>query len=214
VSTREGGFIEAFLGLDDEAALAQVRAQLEAGQDPLAIIEMCRLGITQVGERFACGQFYLSELIMAADIFQRSMALVEPHLEAAVAGPGPGMVVIGTVKGDIHDLGKNIVTVLLRCEGFDVVDLGVDVPPERFVEALSETGARVLGLSCLLTTAFASMKSTVEALVEAGLRQEVYVLVGGGPVDERVCKYVGADLFARDAVAGVRACFRFLAGKE
>jgi methylmalonyl-CoA mutase cobalamin-binding domain/chain len=213
VSTREGAFSEAFLALDDEATLAQVRADLEAGRDPVEIIELCRQGITQVGERFACGEFYLSELIMAADIFQRSMALVEPHLGMAVAAPSLGKVVIGTVKGDIHDLGKNIVTVLLRCEGFDVVDLGVDVPPERFVETLSETGARVVGLSCLMTTAFGSMKSTVEALAEAGLRQGIYVIVGGGPVDERVCEYVGADFFARDAVAGVRACSRALAGQ-
>jgi methylmalonyl-CoA mutase cobalamin-binding domain/chain len=201
---------EAFLNLDDEAALAGVRTSLEAGRDPVEIIEECRQGITEVGERFGCGEFYLSELIMAADIFQRSMELVEPHLETVSVGPARGTIVIGTVKGDIHDLGKNIVAVLLRCEGFEVVDLGVDVPAERFVEALVDTGARIVGLSCLMTTAFESMKLTVEAIAEAGLRQGIYVMVGGGPVDGRVCEYVGADLFAQDAVAGVRASTHFL----
>jgi methylmalonyl-CoA mutase cobalamin-binding domain/chain len=205
-------FTRAFLALDDELTLRLVRAHLAGGQDPLELMEMCRSGITEVGERFACGEFYLSELIMAADIFQRSVELIEPRLETDVAGSSSGTVVIGTVKGDIHDLGKNILAVLLRCEGFEVVDLGVDVPPERFVEALADTGARVVGLSCLMTTAFQSMKSTVEAIAEAGLRQGVYVMIGGGPVDGRVCDYVGADLFARDAVVGVRASARYLGG--
>lgn len=207
-----GSVTEAFLKLDDEAALAGIRASLEAGRNPVEIIEECRLGITEVGQRFGCGEFYLSELIMAADIFERAMELVGPRLETVSAGPATGTIVIGTVKGDIHDLGKNIVAVLLRCEGFEVVDLGVDVPAERFVETLVDTGARIVGMSCLMTTAFESMKATVEAIAEAGLRQGVYVMIGGGPVDERVRDYVGADLFARDAVAGVRASTRFLGG--
>ena len=197
---------EAFLALDDETTLAQVQAQLEGGRDPLDIIEQCRLGITEVGERFACGEFYLSELIMAADIFQRSVALIEPHLETAATGPSAETVVMGTVKGDIHDLGKDIVILLLRCEGFEVIDLGVDVPPERFVTALADTGARIVGLSCLLTTAFKTMRETVQAIDEAGIREGVYVMIGGGPVDGRVCEYVNADFYARDAVEGIRAC--------
>lgn len=212
MSTLEDTFTESFLALDDEATLAQVRVHLDAGLDPVEIIELCRLGITEVGERFACGEFYLSELIMAADIFQRSMVLVEPYLELAADGPAPGTVVIGTVKGDIHDLGKDILVILLRCEGLNVIDLGVDVPPGRFVEVLQDTGAKVVGLSCLMTTAFQSMRATVQAIEEAGLRQEVYVMIGGGPVDERVCDYVGADFFGRDAVEGVRASARYLAG--
>jgi methylmalonyl-CoA mutase cobalamin-binding domain/chain len=204
------GLTQAFVDLDDEATLGEVEAQLEAGSDPLAVIEKCRLGITEVGERFASGEYYLSELIMAADIFQRAMALIEPHLNVAAGGDARSSVVMGTVKGDIHDLGKNIVVILLRCEGFEVLDLGVDVPPERFVTALLEAEAPVVGMSCLMTTAFESMKATVQAIEEAGIRERVYVMIGGGPVDERVCEHVGADLFARDAVEGIRACKRWL----
>jgi methylmalonyl-CoA mutase cobalamin-binding domain/chain len=208
----KAGLAQAFVDLDDDTVLAEVRAQLEAGRDPVEIIEQCRLGIVEVGDRFACGDYYLSELIMAADIFQRSMALIEPHLETASAGPSLGTVVIGTAKGDIHDLGKNIVVILLRCEGFDVVDLGVDVPPDQFVKTLLETDARIVGMSCLMTNAFEAMQATVQAIEAAGIREKVQILIGGGPVDERVRAYVGADSYSRDAVEGVRACRR-LAGQ-
>lgn len=206
----EQSLTQAFVALDGSNTLKMVETRLEAGQNPLEVIEQCRLGITEVGERFARGEYYLSELIMAADIFQRCMALIEPRLEMDKAGPPPGTVVIGTVQGDIHNLGKNIVAVLLRCEGFEVVDLGVDVPSERFVEAISGTGAQIVGMSCLMTPAFKAMKATVQAIDQAGMRQEVYVMVGGGPVNERVRDYAGADFYARDAVEGIRACHRYI----
>jgi methanogenic corrinoid protein MtbC1 len=196
--------------LDDTNTLEMVRDQLQAGQDPQEIVEQCRIGITEVGEFFARGEYFLSELIVAADIFEQSMALIDPHLEAGKVGGSLGTVVMGTVKGDIHNLGKDIVVSLLRCEGFAVVDLGTDVPPERFVEALSETGATILGMSCLMTTAFDSMKAAVETIEQAGMRNRVYVVIGGGPVDDRVRDYVGADFCATDAVKGVRACHRYV----
>ena len=121
-----------------------------------------------------------------------------------------GVIVLGTVFGDIHDLGKNILCSLLRAEGFDVVDLGVDVPPDRFVEAARETGARIVGLSCLLTVAFDAMRRTVGAFSQAGLRDRVTILIGGSIVSERVCNEVGADDFSTDAVDGVRKCVQII----
>ncbi len=194
--------------LDADAALAQgiVRERLEANEDPVGIIEDCRRAITDVGDRFGRGELYLSELIMAGDMFQKCVALIEPHLTAGSAGPVFGKIVLGTVQGDIHDLGKNIVAVLLRCSGFEVIDLGVDVPPQRFVEAVMASGATILGMSCLLTTAFDAMKTTVQSIDRAGLRDKVWIVIGGGPVDDRVAGYVGADRSVHDAVEGVRAC--------
>jgi len=196
---------QALEALDDAQSLQIVTAQIQAGGDPLEIVEQCRLGMAGVGERFGRGDYYLSELILAADIFQQCSAIIEPHLSAKRTGPPVGTVIMGTVQGDIHDLGKNTVTVLLRCEGFEVIDLGVDVPPERFVASVSESGAKVLGMSCLLTTAFDAMKATVQALTEAELRDKVYIMIGGGPVDERVREYVGADFNTLNAIEGVRA---------
>ncbi len=201
---------QAIAALDEPAALEGVRTELAAGRDPVAVIEECRQGITQVGEQFGRGEAYLSELIVTARLFQACMALLEPLLQAAQTAAPLGTVVIGTVLGDIHDLGKDIVATLLRCEGFAVVDLGVDVPPTRFVQAITETGATIVGLSCLLTTSYGSMKATVQALADNGLRQRTFVIIGGGPVDERVRAHVGADYCAVDAVSGVRACREYV----
>jgi methanogenic corrinoid protein MtbC1 len=201
---------EAFAALDEAATLQMVEAQLEAGQDPLEVVAQCRRGMTAVGERFGSGEYYLSELVLAANIFEECSALIEPRLAVKKTGPPLGTVVIGTVKGDIHDLGKNIVALLLRCEGFQVLDLGVDVPPDRFVQAIAESGAPIMGMSCLLTTAFAAMKDTIQAVEQAGMRRQTYILIGGGPVDERVRAYVGADFCARDAIEGLRACHEHL----
>jgi len=131
-------------------------------------------------------------------------------LLAADRGPSRGTVVLGTVKGDIHDIGKDLVVLLLKAAGYDVCDLGVDVAPPRFVTALQETGAKVLGLSALLTTAYGPMKETVAAIEAAGLRPEVKIMVGGGPVDEKVCRYAGADAWGADAQAAVTLCHRWM----
>ncbi len=202
----EATLVDSFASLDEEATLQQVDVLLAQGRDPLAIVEQCRQGITAAGDRFARGEYYLSELIMAAEIFQRSATLIAPHLATQPTVSAGWPVVIGTVKGDIHDLGKDIVVLLLRCAGFDVIDLGVDVPAERFVSALSESGARVVGLSCLMTPAFGSMKSTVQAIADANLRDRVHIMIGGGPVTQAVCDYVRADSYLQDAVEGVRLC--------
>ena len=195
--------------LEEEKTLAAVRAALDEGVEPLSLVEELREGMSEVGRRFEEKEYYLSELVMSAEIFKQAIALIEPHISGhADADKGP--VVIGTVQGDIHDIGKNIVASLLRCEGFDVHDLGVDVPPGAFVQKLQETGAGLVALSGLLTMAFDAMKETVEAVSGAGLRDRVKVIIGGGPVNQLVVDFTGADAFGKDAAEAVRLASRCL----
>lgn len=197
--------------LKEDEALSEIRRALEEGSDPLSLVEGLREGMSEVGRRFESKEYFLSELIMSAEIFKEAIALIEPHLKAG-AGPAKGVVVIGTVKGDIHDIGKNIVATLLRCEGYEVHDLGVDVAPAAFVDKLAETGSGLLAMSGLLTLAFDSMKETVEALAGADLRDKVKVIIGGGPVNEKVVEYSGADAFGTDAAQAVKLANKYLGG--
>jgi len=197
--------VEAFLALDEDQCVALVQQRVEEGIAVADIIEECRIGMSQVGGRYASGEFFLAELVMAAHVFGECMNLIEPLIEVSAAS-NCGTIVVGTVAGDIHDLGKNLFCSLLRAEGFEVIDLGVDVPPERFVEAVREHRAPIVGLSCLLTVAFDAMRRTVEAFDQAGMRSDVTILLGGGVISERVCRTVGADDFTTDAVEGVRKC--------
>ncbi len=189
--------------LEEEQTVAAVRTALDDGTDPLVLVEELREGMSEVGRRFEEKEYYLSELIMSAEIFKQAIALIEPHISGG-ADMSKGAVVIGTVQGDIHDIGKNIVASLLRCEGFDVHDLGVDVAPAAFVDKLKETGAPVLALSGLLTMAFDTMKETVDAVAGADLRDKVRIIIGGGPVNEAVVEFTGADAFGKDAAEAVR----------
>jgi len=195
--------------LKEDEALSEVRSLLDSGADPLSLVEGLREGMSEVGRRFDEKEYFLSELIMSAEIFKEAIALIEPHLQAG-ASQTKGTVIIGTVKGDIHDIGKNIVATLLRCEGYDVHDLGVDVPPASFIDELKETGASLLALSGLLTLAFDSMKETVETLAEAGLRDKVKVIIGGGPVNQKVVEYSGADAFGVNAAQAVKLANEYL----
>lgn len=195
--------------LQEEKVLNEVKARLEAGDDPLAIIEECRQGMQLVGERFEQKEYFVSDLVMSAAIFSQVTELIGPHLKKE-ATDGKGKVVIGTVKGDIHDIGKNIVIAMLQCHGYEVIDLGVDVSPQKFVEAVKESGARVVGMSALLSAVFPSIKETVDAFVEAGLRDQVKIMIGGAPVDEKVREYAGADAVGKDAMAAVYLANEFL----
>lgn len=197
------------VALEEERTLSSVRAALESGTEPLELVEQLREGMSEVGSRFESKQYFLSELVMSAEIFREAMVIIEPRL-AAGAGPSRGCVVIGTVKGDIHDIGKNIVASLLRCEGYEVHDLGVDVAPAAFVQKLEETGTGLLALSGLLTLAFDSMKETVAYVRDAGLRDRVKIIIGGGPVNEQVLEYAGADAWGRDVAEAVRLAERYL----
>ena len=177
------------------------------------ILEMCRSGMSVVGERFEKGEFFLSEMIMAAEIFTQIMNSIRPLLKRSVE-EHRGKIVIGTVEGDVHDIGKNIAIALLEAEGFDVVDLGVDVAPGRFVEAVREHEPDIVGMSSLLTVALESTKRTVDAITEAGLRENVKVIVGGGRIDIHAAEYIKPDAWTDNAAQGVKLCTEFMGGVE
>ena len=196
---------QALSDLEEENVLKLVQERLAAGEDPLTLMADCREGMAQVGKRYEANEYYVSDLIMAGEVFKQAMGLISAKFKMD-GGPQRGTVVIGTVKGDIHDIGKDIVVTLLRAGNFNVVDVGVDVPPDRFVEAIKQSGATVVGLSGLLTISFDAMKDTIGALSAAGLRTQVKVMIGGGPVTQQVCDYVGADARGADAQAAVTLC--------
>ena len=196
----------ALADLNEEHVNTLVGARLKAGMAALDIIKECNAGMTEVGERFAANEYFLSELIYSAEILKGVMARLEPLLENIDLGRSAGTVVIGTVKNDIHDIGKNIVVTLLRGTGFEVFDLGVDVPAEAFVEKVKETGAKVLGLSAMLSLAYPEMKNVVDKATAAGIRDQVTIIIGGAPINEQVREYTGADYWAPDAPAAVKIC--------
>lgn len=192
--------------LDEDGVLSAVKERLGNGDDPLKLVEECRAGMAVVGERYERGEYFLSDLVMSAEVFKSAIEIIEPRLKGGMAASSKGTVVMGTAHGDIHDIGKNIVTAMLRCSGFLVHDLGVDVPPQAFVDKVKETGAKVVGVSVLLTTSFNSLKQTVEALRAAG---ETKVLIGGGPVSGIVVSHVGADGWGKDAMEAVNLCKKY-----
>ncbi len=212
MSQEKNKLTAALVELDEQQVAKLVTEELAAGVPALTIIEEMRNGMTEIGQLFANSTYFLTELIMAADIFARAMQQLEPHLGGNSTGKA-GSIVFATVQGDVHDIGKNIVVAMLRGADFQVYDLGADVPVEQVVKKLEETGAQVLGLSALLTTSFASMKQTVEAVKKAGLRDRVKIMVGGGPVDERVCHYVGADGFGRNPQDAIVLARQLAAGE-
>lgn len=194
---------KAIADLKEDEAIKMVNQMLDGGEDPTAILNAGRVGMETVGKRFADGEYFLPELIYSGEIFKEISEIVKPKLTAQLTGDKLGKCVIGTVAGDIHDIGKDIVVFMLDISGFEVTDLGVDVPAQKFVDAIKETGAPIVALSGFLTLAFDSMKETVEAIKEEGLRDKVKVMVGGGQIDEEIRKYAGADAYGRDAMTGV-----------
>jgi 5-methyltetrahydrofolate--homocysteine methyltransferase len=156
----------------------------------------------EVGARFEAGDFYVPEMLIAARAMQAGLAILKPHLVSGGV-PSAGKVVIGTVKGDLHDIGKNLVSMMLEGAGFEIFDLGTDVPPEKFIAAIKENNAGLLGMSALLTTTMSNMKLIMAALKEAGVREQVKVMIGGAPVTESFAKEIGADGYAPDASRAV-----------
>ena len=197
---------QSLVDLKEEKFLELVERRITNKDDPMEIIQECNAGMVDVGLRFESGDYFISELIMSSEILKKAMVQLKPLLGDLQKGPSKGIVVIGTVKDDIHDIGKNIVVTLLKGVGYEVVDLGTDVTAEKFVNAVNETGAKVLGLSALLNFTYPCMKEVVEALKEAGIRDQVTVIIGGAPCNEEVRRSVGADYFATDATKGVRIC--------
>jgi len=192
----------AILEGDAKTAIAVTREALEAGADPLTLVSDSMIpAMNEVGRRFECEDYFVPELLISARAMKGSMELIRPLLAARGAKPA-GKVAIGTVKGDLHDIGKNLVASLLEGGGFDVVDLGADVAPERFVEAV-KNGANLICLSALLTVTMPSMRTTIEALEAAGLRGQAKVLVGGAPLTARYAHDIGADGYGENAAVAV-----------
>ncbi|MBZ4687084.1 MAG: hypothetical protein PWQ96_1730 [Clostridia bacterium] len=194
--------INAIANLEEEKALQTVKEKIKAGETPLQIVEQCRQGVEIVGKRYSEEIYFLSDLIMSEEILRRIMEILNPYFSKNTEQNGT-KIVMGTIEGDIHDLGKNIIVNLLRSHGFDVYDLGVDVQPEEFIKAINETGASIIGISVLLTFSINSVKKVIDLLREAGLREKVTVLLGGYPVNERVRQFTGADYFETDAIKAI-----------
>ncbi|MHA1129619.1 MAG: cobalamin B12-binding domain-containing protein [Candidatus Helarchaeota archaeon] len=196
------------VNLDEDATLNVVKKALDESIDPLRLIDQLRDAMEIIGQKFADKEYYISDMIYAAEIFQLAMNLIEPHMKS-IATDTLGKVVIGTAQTDIHDIGKNIVVSLLKCAGFEVYDLGTDVPPEQFIQKIKEVNPDIVGLSGLLTTSFEPMVKTIKLIEQEGLRSQVRVMVGGGPVNEEWAKKAGADSYAKDAVEAVELAKKF-----
>ncbi|MCR3922602.1 MAG: cobalamin-dependent protein [Firmicutes bacterium] len=193
--------------LNEDKVHELVDAKLAEKVSPIDIINECNEGIMAVGELFASEKYFLTELMFSGEIMQSVMAKLEPLIAIKSAeGQIVGTVVIGTVAGDIHDIGKNIVINLLRSHRFKVIDLGVDVPTEKFVDMVRTSGTKILGLSALLNTTYPEMKKVIDAIETAGLRDQVKIIIGGTVTSENVRDFTGADAFANDAITGINYC--------
>ncbi len=199
--------------LEEDAVLEAVRQRLAAGDEPLQIIQECNAGMRLVGERYEQKQYFLSGLIMAGEIFREVVEIVRPTLENSASKQASGRVLLGTVQGDIHDIGKDMVGMLLTCHGFTVIDLGVDVPPAKFAEQVLLHEPDIVGLSGVLSASFEKMRETVDVL--RGLQQggaPIPIIIGSGIIDDQICQYVGADHWVGDAMNGVHLCKKLMAG--
>jgi 5-methyltetrahydrofolate--homocysteine methyltransferase len=200
--------------LKEPEALAFVDEALGKGTAAEELLKDTKEGMNIVGEKFAKGEYFIPDLVFSGEILKGVVQKLEPKLKAGTGKEAKrlGKVVIGTVAGDIHDIGKDLVVFMLDVNGFEVTDLGIDVPVQKFVDAVKETGSTVVGLSGFLTLAFDSMKETVDAIAKAGLRDKVKIMIGGGQMDDQVKKYTGADAYGRDAMAAVQLAKGWIGG--
>jgi methanogenic corrinoid protein MtbC1 len=205
--------VHAIADMREEEALKLVKEMVESGAEPMAILDAAREAMGIVGQRYEEGTYFLPELMLSGEMLNQITDILKPELAKLPEIKRHGKVLIGTVRGDIHDIGKNIVTFMLDVNGFEVLDLGVDVSPQQFVEAIQDFGPQVIGLSGFLTLAFDTMKETVEAIEKAGLRDGVKIMIGGGQVNEEIQKYAGADAYGRDAMAGVSLARKWLGAR-
>jgi len=194
---------QAMADLAEEKAKKLIKEKIEAGVPASEILKECQTGMAEIGKRYEEGKYFVSELMYAGEIMKDIMADLGPMLGGEPETESKlGKVVLGTVKGDIHDLGKDVVALMLRGVGFEVIDLGVDVPPEKFVAAIKDSGAEIVGMSVFLTMAYEAANATVDAIKKAGLRDKVSIMIGGGPVTDLVREKTGCDFYGKDAVAG------------
>ncbi len=194
---------DAVLNGDAKTAKSVTEQAIAAGVDPLKLVQEYMVpAMAEVGRRFECNEYFVPELLLAARAMKGSLELIRPLLVASGAQP-VGRVAIGTVKGDLHDIGKNLVAAMLEGGGYEVIDLGVNVTPEQFVTAVKEKNANIIAMSALLTTTMPSMRTTVDALKQAGVREKVKILVGGAPITQRYAEEIGADGFTESAAGAV-----------
>jgi trimethylamine corrinoid protein len=205
--------IDAITNMREKEAIEIAKSLIENEEDPFKILDDCTQAMEIVGKRFETGEYFLPELMMAGEMLGKISDMVKPKIKGERSLKKRGKVLIGTVAGDIHDIGKNIVTFLLDIHGFEVRDIGIDVPPGTFIEAIKDFNPQVVGLSGLLTVAYESMKKTVLAIEEAGLRTGVKIMIGGGQMNESVREYTGADAFGKDAVEGVNLAKQWIGVK-
>jgi len=193
---------------EDEAFELAQRMLLEEGADPMRVLELCRNAMDIVGKRFEQGEYFLPELVLAGEMLENIGAIAKPLIKQGPGGEPKKLakVLIGTVHGDLHDIGKNIVTFMLDINGFEVKDIGVDVPVPMFIDAINDYQPDIVGLSGFLTLAFDSMKETIEAIDSAGMRERIKIMIGGGQVDDAVCNYTGADAYGTNAIDAVSLC--------
>ena len=205
--------IDAITEMREEDVQSITDKLLASGTSPVAILDACREAMAVIGQRFEAGDCFVPELILAGEMLGQVSAKVKPHMLAQAGGQKKlGRVVMGTVEGDIHDIGKDIVTFMLDVNGFDVHDIGVDVPAAKFVEEVRTFQPQVVGLSGFLTLAYDPMKNTVQALKDAGLRNKVKIMIGGGQIDEQIRQYTGADAYGKDAMAAVALAKQWVGG--
>jgi methanogenic corrinoid protein MtbC1 len=203
--------VEAISDMREEEAVKTAREMLDSGYDAVKLLGHCREAMELVGKRYEEGEYFLPELMLAGEMLRTIGDMAKPLIKQGGAeGKSAGTVIIGTVQGDLHDIGKNIVTFMLEINGYKVIDLGIDVPVANFIESIKEHKPQVVGLSGFLTLAFDAMKQTVEAMTEAGLRNNVKIMIGGGQVDEAVKNYTGADAFGLNAMEAVSLCKRWV----
>ncbi len=205
--------VEAIVDMQEEEALMMAKQMLAEGKDPMVVLDECREAMQIVGKKFEQGEYFVPELILSGDIMQAISAEAKPLIKQKNGHEKRSKVVIGTVEGDIHDVGKDIVVLMLDVNGFEVYDLGIDVPAQVFVDKIKEVQPEVVALSGFLTLAFDSMKATVEAIEKAGLRDKVKIMVGGGTVDEQVKVYAKADGYGFDAMTAVSLAKQWTEGK-
>ncbi|MGD0920018.1 MAG: cobalamin-dependent protein [Thermodesulfobacteriota bacterium] len=204
--------IKALADLKEKEALKIVEDRLSAGEEAMKILDDAKRAVEIVGKRFSDGQYFIPDLVYSGEILKSITDMVKPKISKGAEVKRLGKVIIGTVAGDIHDIGKDIVVFMLDVNGFEVFDLGIDVPVQKFVDKIKETGSKVVGLSGFLTLAFQSMKDTVEAIKKAGLRDKVKIMIGGGQIDDQVRSFTGADAFGKDAMAAVKLSKGWIGG--
>jgi len=205
---------DAIVNLDIDGVQKACKETVDAGIPAYkAVTDGMAKGMEIVGQKYENNEYFLAELIMAGETMKEGMKVLEPHLKAGDV-KAIGKVVIGTVRGDLHDIGKNVVVTLLNAAGFEVIDLGVDIPPEKFVEAVKDSKPDIVGMSALLTTTMVEMETVIKALKEAGLRNKVRIIIGGAPITQEYAEKIDADAAARDAVEGVNICKSWVAKKK